>query len=324
MKKQSIIVAILLSLCSAAWAQKEYRINKSSGKLHVNLAGAIIEGYDGKEIIFSSQQTTEEDDDERARGLQALTSSGYRDNTGFGINVTENGQDVEVNPVGNRSVLGGDVVRIRVPSKMSVVFNNDRSMFSDTLHIKGIKGELEVSTSYNEVILENNTGPMNVKAVYQNVEASFAKDITGPISIISVYGHVDVAMPKTTKANIALGTDYGKLYAADDFNIAIKPQAQKSERGSATGAAERPTVNGLEAPAKPAPPDAPNSVTVTGEEGLAVAVAAITARAVEVSTLVGELSGWGITSENIEGTVNGGGTNFILKSTYKNVYLRTN
>lgn len=308
MKKQLVTVAILLSLCSTAWAQKEYKISKSTGKLHVNLHGAIIEGYEGKEIIFSSQRSTDEED-ERARGLQALSSAGYKDNTGFGINVTEKGQDVEVNAVGNSNNMGSDVVRIRVPNRMSVVFNNDRSMFSDTLHIKGIKGELEVSTSYNEVVLENNTGPMNVKTVYRNVEASFANNINGPISIISVYGHVDVAMPKGTKANLSMGTDYGKLYAADDFNIAIKPQARKNEGGLAAGN-DDPAV-GL-ALAVPAPTPAiriQRTSTIVAGEGVAV---------------VTGFPGRGITSESIEGTVNGGGANFILKSTYKNVYLRTN
>src|SRR5690606_31829450 len=112
------------------------------------------------------------------------------DNTGLGINVTKKGEDLEVNPVGNGS--RGDVLFIRVPNNVDVVFSNNKSIFADTLLIKNMKGEIEVSTAYNDIVLENNSGPRNIKNVYRNVEANFANDIEGPVSIISVYGHVDV------------------------------------------------------------------------------------------------------------------------------------
>ncbi|SFC04277.1 hypothetical protein SAMN05421747_103232 [Parapedobacter composti] len=305
MKKQTITTAIILFLCTSAWAQKEYKIAKSSGKLHLNLHGAIIEGYKGNEIIFTSQRAPEEED-ERAKGLQALSSSGYRDNTGLGINVTQNGQDIIVNMVGNRSV--GDLLKIRVPEQLSLVFSNNQSVFADSLAIKNMKGEIEVSTSYNTVTLENNSGPMSVKALYRDVEARFGNDIKGPISIVSVYGHVDVALPTAVKANLTLSTGYGKLYAANDFDIAVSPPkhtATGTDDSSETATVEieprptrRYTVAGVVPPAAPAAPEPARTITVNW------------------------LSHGG-NKENIEGTINGGGLDLILKSTYKNVYLRT-
>lgn len=298
MKKQTITMALLLAVCLSAWAQKEYKIAKPSGKLYLNLNGAHIEGYTGNEIVFSNQGVPEEED-ERAKGLQALSSSGFTDNTGMGINVSKKGEDVDVNPVGDGS--RGDVLYIRVPNDVDVVFSNNNSIFADTLLIRDMKGEIEVSTSYNDVVLENNSGPMNIKNVYKNVETAFASDIKGPVSIISVYGHVDVAVPASTKANLTMGTGYGKLYAAGDFNVAMAPKAAEDE--------ETMDVAGLEGLATtlnsggptaiiPPPPPRRGSISVAGVfRGM---------------------------QENIEGTINGGGIDLILKSTYKNVYLRTN
>ncbi|WP_257667332.1 DUF4097 domain-containing protein [Parapedobacter tibetensis] len=308
MKKQIITLTLLLSLCFSAWAQKEYKVAKSTGKLHLNLNGAVIEGYDGNEIIFSSQKTQEEED-ERAKGLQAISGTGYKDNTGMGINVTENGQDIHVNMVGNR--IDKDLLKIHVPKQFSITFTYHKTLQAELIVINNIKGEIELSTSYNKVKLENNSGPMNIKAIYGSVDVAFENDIKGPVSIISVYDYVDVALPASTKANIELGTSYGKLYAADDFNITVTERNVEKEEGArghgataisgtATRTADTPrgTINGA-----PTPPIAP------------------VAPVVEDRTLGFVYRG--SERENIKGTINGGGVDLIFKSNYKNVYLRT-
>ncbi len=302
MKRQTITLALLLAFCLPVWAQKQYKVARPSGKLYVNLNGACIEGYAGNEIIFSNQGVPDEED-ERAKGLQALSSSGFIDNTGLGISVAKSGDDITVNPVGNSD--RSDVLYIRVPHTVDVVFSNNKAIFADTLLIKNMKGEIEVSTSYNDVVLENNSGPMNIKNLYKNIEATFANDIKGPVSIVSVYGHVDVAMPASTKANLTMSTGYGKLYAAGDFNVAIAPKALDDERSGARLAEE-------EARAKLAErldsmPDIVMSAPPSSGTGISIA-----------SMFRGGIQ------ENIEGTINGGGVDLILKSTYKNVYLRTN
>ncbi|MEC3879980.1 DUF4097 family beta strand repeat-containing protein [Parapedobacter sp. 10938] len=306
MKKQTIIMALLLALCLPAWAQKEYRIDKPSGKLYLNLNGARIEGYTGNEIVFSNQGVPEEED-ERAKGLQALSSSGFIDNTGLGISVTKKGNDIEVNPVGNNS--RGDVLYVRVPKTVDIVFNNNKSVFADTLLIKNMKGEIEVSSSYNDIVLENNSGPMNIKNVYKNIEVTFAHDIKGPISIISVYGHVDVAMPASTKTNLTMSTSYGKLYAAGDFNVAITPQAME----------KRHVVSVAEVDSLRTDVDEELAAALDSMPDMVIVSPPSSGTGVSIATMFRDGIG-----ENIKGTINGGGIDLILKSTYKNVYLRTN
>lgn len=309
MKKQLITLALLLATCISASAQKEYKLKKSTGKLLVNLNGALIEGYDGNEIIFSSTKAQDEDEDERAKGLQAISASGKKDNTGLGINVTESGQEVHVIPIGNTIDNNNGPITIRVPKQMAVVFSDDKAFNPELVTIKNVKGEIELTTTYNNIVLENNSGPMNVTTIHGSVDATFAEDIKGPVSIISIYNHVDVALPTTTKANLELGTNYGKLYAANDFDIVVVKDSTEREQQSRTvtfmqggGAAQTGTYQ-----TPPTPPSPPTVITVNG------------------SSLTSTLASVARTGyrEQIKGTVNGGGGDLIFKSTHSNVYLRT-
>jgi hypothetical protein len=301
MKKQFIVLITLLALNLTVSAQKEYRLAKSSGQLNLNINGAVIEGYDGKEIIFSTQKTEDEKVDERAKGLLAISGAGYTDNTGLGISVVENGQEINVNTV-NKNRKGNGILSIKVPKNIKISFNNNSNTYYDNVVLKDLNSEIEISTTYNDIKLENNTGPMNVKTMYGSVDAIFKDNIKGPVSIISVYKHVDVALPTNIKANIELATSSGNLYAAKEFNIVVNKKdtsKPKQENISLTG-----TINGG------------NVVAQSGkEEGRGVVTTVSSGNGIYFSS--GFKQG-----ENIKGTINGGGVDLIFKSNYKNVYLR--
>lgn len=305
MKKQFIVLFSLLSITLGASAQKEYKLSKSSGKLNLYVPGAVVEGYNGNEIIFSLPKRTGETEDERAKGLRMITASGFVDNTGLGLDVSEKGSDINVNAV-NKSLDG--ILTIKVPQNVKVFFENKSNMYQDQIILKNLKSEIEISTSYNAIKLENNTGPMNVKTLYGGVDASFAGAITGPVSIVSVYGIVDVALPSATKANVELSTSFGKLYAADALKIVPNKSAEK---------------------VKPEQITIINTVKNATDEALAVAGVKLNsgnaARGTNNITIngVGLAAYGGRSSEEIKGTLNGGGANLILKSSYSNVYLRT-
>lgn len=295
MKKQFIILLTLLSTSLVVNAQKEYRLAKTSGLLKLNINGAIVEGYDGKEIIFSSQNTVNSEVDERAKGLVAISGSGYTDNTGMGVSVTENGQEINVNNVSKKSI---GIITIKVPQDIKVSFNNNSNLYHEELILRNLKSEIEVSVAYNKIKLENNTGPMNIKTVYGSVDASFNAEVKGPISIISVYDYVDISLPASTKANIELGTNYGKLYSAKEFVIDIdKNDAEKTkEKSITTSRLTGAGINGFTI----------NNTTTTSSGG-------------DFPTISYSFSSAG---ERIKGKLNGGGLDLIFKSTYKNVYLR--
>lgn len=281
MKKQLLVFLSLFLFTITVSAQKQYKLAKSSGRLNISLNGAIVEGYSGNEIIFSTSVTKDEEVDERAKGLRSISGSGFTDNTGLGIDVSTKGDEINVNSV-SKNQKG--IITIKVPQNIKVAFTSTSNMAYEEIMLKNLTNEIEVSASYNKVKLENNTGPMNIKALYGSVDAIFQGDIKGPVSIISIYGYVDVSIPSTAKANVQLGTSYGNLYAAEGFKIAVNQKtAGKGEDFEAE----------------------PLQTNKTGK------IDSFSERFISRND-----------KENLKGKINGGGADLILKSNYKNVYLR--
>lgn len=193
---------------------KTYKVKKNKGKLLVNLGAVTVEGYKGNEIIFSLEGRVPAED-KRAEGLQAVNSLGLIDNTGLGINVSEKDGVLEVNPL---KKISAPSIKILVPENVIVSFKH-QSQYGGKVVFKNMQNEIEIASTYNNVQLENITGPATVKSIYGNVEAVFSQNVKGPLSIISVYGHTDVSLPKSVKANLKATTSYGEIYISPDFKI---------------------------------------------------------------------------------------------------------
>ncbi len=252
--KKYIITALITFLAAGATYAQEFKLNKTTGKLVIKLSSVTVEGYSGSDIIFTTQHKNE-DIDERAKGLQLLSGSGYKDNTGLGISVEDKGSTIEVNQVS----YSDPTIKIMVPKGVSIsyayskVSNNGDAIFTN------VESEIDISVSYNRVKLVNISGPATVNAIYGSVDASFKGTVQGPISIISIYSTVDVAIPATTKANLKLTSPHGDVFASADLKIDM----------------EKNTNDDL--------------VQYSG---------------------------------NVRGKINGGGTEFTLKSEYGKIYLR--
>ncbi len=310
MKKQLILVFIL-AIATAAHAQKEFRVAKSTGWLKLNLKGVIIEGYEGKEIVFSSKVAAPSETDERAKGMVVVTSSGYTDNTGLGISVTESGTDVHVVQVGKHQA---GVLTIKVPQTMKVsMTESNMSSFGlfDTMEdsaqvvVRNLKSEIEISTSRLNIKLDNNTGPMSVKTVYGSVEGTFTSEVKGPVSIISVFNLVDIGLPATNKANLELGSTYGKIYVTKELSIDYNREVTEADDNRARSGSINVSTGG--SPARP--------VTISGSSSGGASTISINPQGNVYASMAN-------TGEKVSGKLNGGGADLILKSTYKNVYLR--
>ena len=219
MKNKSIIIlVVVMSIVTCATGQ-EFKVSKTSGRLEINIGRVTVEGHTGNEIIFSSLDR-EKDKDERAQGLKEINSLGLDDNTGLGINVEDKGGVVTVHQF---KKMNSPKIKILVPKGIIVSFSFE-SQYGGKALFKNVENEIEVSAQYNNVELENCSGPVTVKTIYGHVEAMFDTNTKGPISIVSVYGFVDVTLPTTTKANMKLSTTYGEIYVAPDFKIEIDRQ----------------------------------------------------------------------------------------------------
>ena len=216
MKKYIIAMAFGL-LIGVANAQ-EFKLNKSSGTLEIREVNHVtIEGHSGNEIIFSSRDE-DRDDDDRAKGLRAISSMGLEDNTGIGLSVVDKGNVIEVRQL---KKMEGPDIKILVPKNVVVSYYHT-SPHGDEIEIKNFEGQVDVSTVHNGVVLNNVTGPLNVKTVHGDIDASLGAALKSPVNIESVHGHVDVALPVTTKANLKLSTNFGEILVDPDFKIEIE------------------------------------------------------------------------------------------------------
>ena len=217
MKKILIIMAAAL-ICYNPLRAQEYKVSKSTGRLEIMEVNHVsVEGYNGNEIIFSSRNN-DRDNDERAQGLRALSSLGLEDNTGLGLSVVEKGDVIEVQQL---KKTDGPEISIKVPKGVVVSYSHS-SPYGDEVEFKDFSGEIKVSTVHHGVILTNTTGPLAVKTVHGDIEASLAAAPTAPVVIESAHGHVDIAMPLNTKANLTMSTNWGEVLVDPDFKIQVE------------------------------------------------------------------------------------------------------
>lgn len=206
---------------------KTYKVSKSKGKIQINLGKVTVEGYKGNDIIFSLEGRVP-NEDKRAEGLHAINALGLIDNTGLGINVSEKEGILEVNPL---KKLSSPAIKILVPENVIVAFRN-QSQYGEKVIFRNMSNEIEIAATYNNVQLENMTGPSVVKSIYGNVEAVFGQNVKGPLSIISVYGLADVTIPKTIKANVKMATPYGEIYISPDLKIETEKSGDMIKYGN--------------------------------------------------------------------------------------------
>jgi hypothetical protein len=120
MKKTWMTIALIL--LTIGWSQaQEFKLAKSSGRLEINIGRVTVEGYNGNEIIFTSKDRDKEED-ERAKGLRSINSLGLDDNTGLGINVSEQGGVITVHQL---KKMNSPDIRIQVPKGVIVSFSHE-------------------------------------------------------------------------------------------------------------------------------------------------------------------------------------------------------
>lgn len=263
MKK--LLITGFLSLLAVGFlsAQKtEFKLTKKTGVLEMSLSNVLVQGYDGNEVIFSTPKKEDNIPDERAKGLQLLSESGLKDNTGLNLNVEQDGNVTRVAYVAKNQT---DSILVKVPNSLSLRLVSDTRFNGKPITIQDFKGELEVNTNYNPIALINVTGPVTAKSLYGGLTARFSQPVKGPISLISVYGFVDVSVPENLKANLSLGTQFGNIYAAKELQIKQNKETKAEKKDNSW-----------------------NTPTAT----------------------------------RISGTLNGGGLDLIVESTYGKIYLR--
>lgn len=222
LKSQLLAFALLLTTFSFAQEMQEFKLSKSSGKIHIEgINGLEIEGYSGNEIIISTKAKSKESS-ERAKGLSAINSRGLKDNTGIGLAINTEGEVIKITTIKKNS----GKFWMKVPQNMAVSFKHS-SHSMGKLYIHNMKGEIETSLQYGSVQIEKVTGPLSINTVYGKIEATLTNlNSQNPSSLYSVYGLVDVTLPASTKTDVHLTSQYGDMFT--DFDIKVEADSKIS------------------------------------------------------------------------------------------------
>lgn len=219
-----IIVAVALYISADSANAQDFKIaveNSKDGKLSlINFVGDLpIEGYNGKEIIITSMGEPVTTPD-RAKGLKPVYSAGT-DNTGMGLSVDKNGNQVTVTCL-LPFTRNGDF-KIKVPENLAIKYESSCERQGD-VSVQGIKNEIEIKTCHS-INLKEVSGPLVLSTIAGNIDVVFSGQIAGePSSISSISGEVDVTLPGQTGTNLELKSISGNIYSDFDF-----PQTDKKD-----------------------------------------------------------------------------------------------
>jgi lia operon protein LiaG len=219
MKKVNYLMAfaIFLLMSNVLHAQ-EYKIpvqNSKDGKLTLSdfMGDLPVEGYSGNEIIISTASDNEFVTPERAKGLKPIYSIGT-DNTGLGLEVEKNGNQVTVQcllPITKRGEY-----KIKVPDNFGLKIESGCER-SNNIDIQNMKNEIEIKNCQS-INLKNVTGPLVLSTISGDIDIVYSNISTDkPVYINSVSGEIDVTLPAKTAVNIEMKTISGVMYSDFDF-----------------------------------------------------------------------------------------------------------
>ncbi|PHI20683.1 hypothetical protein CEQ90_06430 [Lewinellaceae bacterium SD302] len=218
-----LIVLTLILFASGLVAQDDYSIAASGKTIEFRNVGKLnITGTSDSKMTVSREG--ERKVDEKAKGLRKISATGRKDNTGFGLSVSEENGVIIVEQVGKEC----ERLSVSVPNSASVSYEAVGTN-GGKLTVSDFSGELDVSIQYHSVKLTNVTGPMAVNSIYGGITATFESAPTENVQLLSSYSDVDVTMPAAAKADVQLSTSYGSMYT--DFELTVGGTEESNMHG---------------------------------------------------------------------------------------------
>jgi hypothetical protein len=147
----------------------------------------------------------------KAEGLRPLHSGGP-DNTGFGLMVQQDGNEVVIREVHNQS--GEYKIFLPKNAKLSVAKSN---WGGGDLRIVGMQEEIELSLTNGDVLLDQVRGPVIANSTSGNMTVRFSSLSDRPSMISLVSGDVEISMPESSKATFDLKSISGEIYTNLDL-----------------------------------------------------------------------------------------------------------
>lgn len=224
------IVLLLILLAPTVLRSQDHKITvqntKESKLILTDFNGDLpIEGYSGNEIIIASGSDNIIPP-ERAKGLKPIYPGGT-DNTGFGLSVEKNGNQVSITCLLPFTKKGD--FKIRVPDNVALKIESGCER-SNHITVTNMKNEIEIKNCH-DIELTNVTGPLVLSTISGNIDITFGNLVSEkPFSVNTISGDIDITIPVNTSADITMRTVAGGFYS--DFDIPVKQNDMKKVGGN--------------------------------------------------------------------------------------------
>lgn len=244
MKTAKYLMTLAAVICMAlAVKAQEYKIpvdNSKDGKLTLNdfIGDLPVEGYSGTEIVISvtsGDVKPDAEELERSKGLKPVYSAGV-DNTGIGLHVEKNGNQVTVQCLA--PITKPAEYKIKVPDNLSIKAESGCER-SNEMTVSNMKNEIDIKNCQT-INLKNVTGPLVLSTISGDINVTFSgMNRDNPFSISDISGDIDVSLPATAAVNMSMKTVTGNMYT--DFDI---PAANSENMKRVGGSKVEFPVNG--------------------------------------------------------------------------------
>lgn len=230
----TFIITILFSV--NVLVAQEYKVpvtNTKDGKIILeNFMGNLhIEGYDGKEIVFT--KTSFGGDKNFSISQHA---KGANDNSGIGLRIEKNGSQVTATCVLTGIQTNG--YKLKVPNNFSIKVTSDCERSKDisisdmrnevevnncqSIKLSNITGSLILSATSGNIVLENcalaKDATISIAVTSGNIRANLSSvDTKEPILVNSISGNVSLTLPANTNPNFTLKSVSGVIKSDFDF-----------------------------------------------------------------------------------------------------------
>ena len=211
-------------------------------------------------------------------------------------------QDNNVVRVGGGGMFGGpSEISIQVPIQTAVTI---AMSLGGKVTIENVAGEIDVSHLNGEITITNASGPVVAHSTNGKITASLTRLAAGKSMSFSTFnGDIDVTLPSDSKATLKARADNGDIFT--DFDVKLSPQTTNGAAGPGVGGG---VGAGVGAPPAPAAPPAPPAGNSQSERDVERRVRDQVRAAARAASRAGEAARRGFGNGEVEGTINGGGT----------------
>ncbi len=205
-----------LAIASSAYAQT-YKTKFSGANkqvvMDIDAKQLDIEGYSGDEVIIEASDLPKVP--QEADGLRPLSAGGV-DNTNIGLSSNLNGDILRINVV----LKGKATYKVKMPQDLNLIIKkrNSCSCNENGMSISGVKGSIEVNTNYEDITLNNVSGPIVANSSQGKIKIVFDDKMPEkPSSIVSYSDNVDITVPEKAKVLFSISASDGNMFTDLDL-----------------------------------------------------------------------------------------------------------